>query len=98
MKYFLDTNVLIAHLKKKDEFKTEAGKLLRQIDDGKVSAEISVASMIKIAYVLKSAGMKQAEITEALDIIHQIRNLEIVPIRWDTHRLAAEYMGWAPML
>lgn len=79
---FLDSNVFVAFLKEKDEFKACSEKIFSKLDEGKLSANASIVTLMEVAYVMRKLGM-QDKIPPTINSFLSVRNLSFLPLTPD---------------
>ena len=60
MKVFLDTNILVDYLNKREPFFAEAAQTIDVCTSGKVEAVVSTLSIINAAYIMRKAYTKES--------------------------------------
>ena len=60
MKVFLDTNILVDYLNKREPFFAEAAQTIDICTSGKVEAVVSTLSIINAAYIMRKAYTKES--------------------------------------
>ena len=86
MKIFLDTNVLIDYLNKREPFFTEASQVMDLCISKRVEAALSSLSIINAAYIMRKAYPKNSLL---LKISWLTEKFEVCPINRDSIQRAA---------
>ena len=89
---FLDSMILIAAVKEKDEFKGSAEFLLQKINDGKYEAFASVISLSELSYVLKGLKFSNEKINSSIHSVLSINNITFLPLTVNIFKQASDFI------
>ncbi len=89
---YLDTNIFLNVIYKEKQFEKASSKLLRSIQDGRVSGFTSAVTALEVILDINSSGFGEEISEAAISTLEDIRTLVIVPLDLETCKDAAKHV------